>query len=115
MGVPFFSHGWTGVPDRNRGLFQPATGGAPGSLRERFRGLQGAEGEAGPVPVYRDHRAGFAWIFDGSTFWTYDDPFEMWRKARYADSRGLGGVMIWSLDGDTAQGELISALRQGLR
>jgi chitinase len=64
--------------------------------------------------VYRDEKAGHAWIFDGTTFWTYDDPTEMRRKARYINDRGLGGAMIWSLDGDTATGELISALHNSL-
>jgi chitinase len=65
--------------------------------------------------VYRDNRAGFAWIFDGTTFWTWDDPVEMARKAQYIDRRDLGGAMIWSLDGDTTNGELISALHRNLR
>ena len=64
--------------------------------------------------VYRDNRAGFAWLFDGTTFWTWDDPIEMTRKAHYINDRGLGGAMIWSLDSDTTTGELITALHRGL-
>jgi chitinase len=64
--------------------------------------------------VHRDTKAGFAWLFDGTTFWTWDDPTEMKRKAEYISDRRLGGAMIWSLDGDTANGELISALHGNL-
>jgi chitinase len=39
----------------------------------------------------------------------------MKRKAQYISKRDLGGAMIWSLDGDTANGELISALHRNLR
>jgi chitinase len=38
----------------------------------------------------------------------------MKRKGRYVAERRLGGAMIWSLDGDTADGELIKALTSGL-
>ena len=55
-----------------------------------------------------------AWLFDGNTFWTWDDPLEMVRKALFIRSQHLGGAMIWSLDGDTTQGDLISALHLGL-
>jgi chitinase len=39
----------------------------------------------------------------------------MKRKARFINSRRLGGAMIWSLDGDTADGELIKALDGALK
>jgi chitinase len=115
MGVPFYSHGWTGVRDENGGLFQPATAAAPGTFEAGTEDYKVLKAQLSSYTLYRDNQAGFAWIFDGTTFWTYDDPIEMKRKARYADGRGLGGVMIWSLDADTSQGELIAALRAGLR
>ncbi|TCO61023.1 glycoside hydrolase family 18 protein [Actinocrispum wychmicini] len=117
MGVPFYSHGWTGVTNKNAGLFQPSTGPAPATFEagtEDYKALKDLV-TAGKFKVYRDERSGHAWIFDGSTFWTYDDPVEMKRKARFITDRRLGGAMIWSLDGDTANGELISALHNGLR
>ena len=39
--------------------------------------LTGADG----FTVYRDLRAGHAWLFDGTTFWTYDDPAVVLQKA----------------------------------
>ncbi|HEU5472344.1 MAG TPA: glycoside hydrolase family 18 protein [Actinophytocola sp.] len=114
LGVPFFSRGWTGVPEANDGMFQPATGPAPGSLEAGVEDYRFLKPRLAEFTVHRDNRAGHAWLFDGTTLWTWDDPVEMTRKARYARDRGLGGVMIWSLDGDTASGELISALHRGL-
>jgi chitinase len=116
LGVPFYGHGWTGVTNQNHGLFQPSTGPAPSRFdagTEDYKALKDLV-TAGTYKVYRDNAAGHAWIFDGNTFWTYDDPIEMRRKARYINDRGLGGAMIWSLDGDTTNGELISALHDGL-
>ncbi|QGN34418.1 hypothetical protein GJV80_18135 [Microlunatus sp. Gsoil 973] len=45
------------------------------------------------------------WIFDGTTFWTYDDPAEIATQGRNANARGLGGVMTWSMDGATPRRE----------
>ncbi|MEU5691136.1 glycoside hydrolase family 18 protein [Actinosynnema sp. NPDC020468] len=114
LGVPFFSRGWTGVTNKDNGIFQPATGPAPAKYEAGYEDYKNLKAKLGTYKVYRDQKAGFAWIFDGSTLWTWDDPVELKRKARYVVDRGLGGAMIWSLDGDTADGELISALRSGL-
>jgi chitinase len=114
MGVPFFSHGWTGVNPANFGLFQPSTGPAPATFEAGTEDYKALKAKQSQFTLYRDNRAGFAWLFDGTTFWTYDDPLEMVRKALYIRSKGLGGAMIWSLDGDTPQGDLINALHLGL-
>jgi chitinase len=115
MGVPFYSRGWTGVTNQNNGLFQPATGPAPATYEAGYEDYRLLKAKLGGFTVYRDTKAGFAWLFDGTTFWTWDDPTEMKRKAEYISDRRLGGAMIWSLDGDTANGELISALQSNLR
>lgn len=36
-------------------------------------------------------------------------------KTRYIREHGLGGAMFWSLDADTADGELMTAVDRGLR
>jgi chitinase len=114
MGVPFYSHGWTGVTNENHGLFQPATGAAPSTFDPGTEDYRYLKANLANFTVYRDNKAGFAWLFDGTTFWTWDDPLEMKRKAQYISARNLGGAMIWSLDGDTSTGELITALHHNL-
>jgi len=115
MGVPFYSRGWTGVTNQNNGLFQPATGPAPATYEAGYEDYRLLKAKLSSFTVHRDTQAGFAWLFDGTTFWTWDDPVEMKRKAQYISDRQLGGAMIWSLDGDTQNGELISALHRNLR
>jgi chitinase len=115
MGVPFYSRGWTGVTNQNNGLFQPATGPAPATYEAGYEDYRLLKAKLSSFTVHRDPQAGFAWLFDGTTFWTWDDPVEMKRKAQYISDRQLGGAMIWSLDGDTQNGELISALHRNLR
>ena len=63
---------------------------------------------------YEDPTAGAAWLFDGTTFWTFDDPPIMTAKARYAVQKHLGGIMFWELSGDTPDGELVRAIANGM-
>lgn len=117
LGVPFYGQGWTGVPDGGTaGLFQPSTGPAPATWQagnEDYHALK-ALAASGTYTVHRDTRNGFAWLYDGTNFWTYDDPQVLAAKTAYIRDAHLGGAMAWSLDGDTADGELISALHRGL-
>jgi chitinase len=116
VGVPFYGRGWTGVPNVNHGLFQTAAGPAAGSAEEGYEDYRNLVKltEQG-FTVYRDEQAGFAWIYDGTTFWTYDDPSVLARKMRYIKQNGLGGAMVWSLDADDDDGTLMKALYRGLR
>jgi chitinase len=116
VGAPFYSRGWTGVADQNDGLFQPAAGPAAGTWEagsEDYKVLQ-ARLAAGETTRYWDDAAKAAWLFDGNDFWTYDDPQTFCYKTSYIRHNKLRGVMFWELSGDTADGELISAIDLGL-
>jgi chitinase len=118
LGVPFYGRGWTGVEPGpgGDGLFQSATGPAPGSYEagiEDWKVLKGLPGTGG-YELYRDDALGTAWLYDGSTFWTYDDEVSMAQKTDWAQDQGLGGVMIWSVDGDDAEGSLMAAIDAAL-
>jgi chitinase len=117
VGVPFYSYGWTDLDSTaNHGLFQTAHALPPGSAvagQEDYRNLKALPGQG--FKVYRDRRAGFSWLFDGKTFWTYDDPTVMSWKTDYIRDQHLGGAMAWSLDADDAQGSLMATLACGLR
>ncbi|RJQ79211.1 glycoside hydrolase family 18 protein [Pseudonocardiaceae bacterium YIM PH 21723] len=119
VGLPFYGRGWTGVPagPSGNGLFQTSTACAniPGSTEcgyGNYKLLKPLLNQG--YKLYRDEQAGFAWLYNGTNFITYDDPTEIKRKAAYIKAQGLGGGMIWSLDGDTTTGELITALQSGL-
>jgi chitinase len=115
VGVPFYSRGWTGVATANHGLYQTASGPAPGTWEAGVDDYKVAKGLLGSgFTRYEDGEAGAAWLFDGTTFWTYDDPSVMSAKARYVNDNKLGGIMFWELSGDTADGELIRAIAGGL-
>lgn len=116
VGMPFYGQGWTGVSGGGDGMGQPAAGPAPATWAagyEDYKALKNLAG-SGAYKVYRDRRGGHAWLFDGSTLWTYDDPQVLRAKTEYVRENGLGGAMFWSLDADTADGELITAVDRGL-
>jgi chitinase len=113
--VPFYGRGWTGVTNANNGLNQPAQGPAPGDFPEEpgvraYKNLK----QLG-YPAFRHPEAQAYWIFNGSTFWSFDDPISLTNKANYVKTQGLGGMMFWNLTDDTVNGELINAISNGLR
>lgn len=113
VGIPYYGRGWTGVEGGGDGLRQPAAGAAPATWEagyEDYKVLAEAEG----YTLHRSWREGHAWLFDGTTFWTYDDPLVVLQKSLYIRFHGLGGAMVWSLDGDTADGTLTRTIYFGL-
>jgi chitinase len=115
VGIPYYGQGWTGVSGGGDGLFQPATGAAPGTWaagNEDYKVLKNLPSQG--FTVHRDIRAGFAWLFDGTTFWTYDDPATVLQKSLYIRLQGLGGAMVWELSGDDANGTLTKTIHIGL-
>lgn len=115
VGVPFYSRGWTGVAPANNGLYQAAAGAAPGTWEAGVDDYEVAKQRlSSGFTRYEDNAAGAAWLFDGTTFWTFDDPAVMAAKAAYVRANRLGGIMFWELSGDTPDGELIDAIAGGL-
>ncbi len=58
--------------------------------------------------------AGTAYGLCGGQWWSYDTPGTIGGKMGYARTNGLGGAFFWELSGDTTNGELITAMRNGL-
>ncbi|MFD6417116.1 glycoside hydrolase family 18 protein [Streptomyces sp. NPDC060194] len=116
VGVPFYGQGWTGVSGGGDGLGQPATGPAPARYAAGYEDYEELKklADSGTYKVHRDLLGGHAWLFDGNTLWTYDDPIVLRTKAAYIKGLKLGGAMIWSLDADTPDGELVKSLHKGL-
>jgi chitinase len=116
LGIPYYGRGWAGVTGGRHGLFGASTGAAPATFEagyEDYRVLKTKAGQNG-FQVHRDLRAGTAWLYDGSTFWTYDDPAVLLQKALYIRSQRLRGAMVWSLDGDDDRATLTRTLHAGL-
>jgi chitinase len=110
VGVPAYGRGWTNVPNANNGLYQNGSA-ATGTYEAGIEDYDVLKNR--PGTVYRDTTNGAMYKYDGTTFWSYDDPTLIQSKGQYVKSLGLGGLMIWSLDGD--DGSLVSAMQTGLQ
>lgn len=53
------------------------------------------------------------WVFNPNTkaFISYDDPQSLKVKVAYAASKGMAGAMVWSLNMDSSNNELLTVLR----
>jgi len=111
LGMPFYGHGWRAAAV-DKGLCVTA-GGVPRGTYEK--GIEDYEVLAAkPRERFHDEFTGTHWDFDGSQFWSYDDPVSAGWKADYANCRGLRGVMFWELSGDDPYATLLDALHQRL-
>ncbi|MFD5245185.1 glycoside hydrolase family 18 protein [Amycolatopsis sp. NPDC058340] len=103
LGIGFYGRGWTGVTQEAPGgtATGPAAGTEPGI--QDYKVLKTTCPATGTV-------AGTAYAKCGSDWWSYDTPATIGGKVAYAKDQGLGGAFFWELSGDTADGELITAL-----
>ncbi|MFC6020489.1 glycosyl hydrolase family 18 protein [Plantactinospora solaniradicis] len=109
LGIGFYGRGWTGVTQATPG--GTATGAAPGTYEagiEDYKVLKNTCPVTGTI-------AGTAYAKCGNNWWSYDTPSTIGGKMSYAKGQGLGGSFFWELSGDTTNGELITAISNGLR
>jgi chitinase len=104
MGIPFYAYEWDRVKAENHGLFQK---GKKVKEDQPYRYIQTI---ADKFEQFRDEKSLAPWLYDGTTFWTYEDAESIRRKMEYGRSQKLGGVMVWELSGDSDNGELLKTI-----
>jgi chitinase len=109
LGVPFYGYSWNSVGEENHGLFQP------GESVHEDRPYRYIQTLIASSTVYRDPAAQAPWLYDGDTFWTYEDPVSARFKSEYAQKHDMGGVMVWELGEDSSDAQLLKAVSTGLR
>ncbi|MFD9464418.1 glycosyl hydrolase family 18 protein [Streptomyces sp. NPDC060027] len=108
VGIGFYGRGWTGVTQDAPG--GTATGPAPGTYEpgnEDYKVLKTSCPVTGTI-------AGTAYAHCGSNWWSYDTPTTIGTKMAWAKTQGLRGAFFWEFSGDTSNGELVSAINNGL-
>ncbi|BCJ63417.1 glycosyl hydrolase family 18 protein [Polymorphospora rubra] len=108
LGVGFYGRGWTGVTQTTPG--GTATGPAPGTYEQGIEDYKVLKNTCPATATI----AGTAYAKCGSNWWSYDTPSTITGKMTYSKNQGLGGAFFWELSGDTSNGELITAIRNGL-
>ncbi|MFG2682703.1 glycosyl hydrolase family 18 protein [Streptomyces sp. NPDC048392] len=109
LGIGFYGRGWTGVTQSAPG--GTATGPATGTYEagiEDYKVLRNSCPATGTV-------AGTAYAHCGTDWWSYDTPATVRSKMDWAQQQKLGGAFFWEFSGDTANGELVSAIDGGLK
>ncbi|MBS4030938.1 MAG: SH3 domain-containing protein [Clostridiales bacterium] len=96
MGVPFYGRRYDGVTNANRGLYQLFSGGSPVSYADINANFLNRNG----FVRYFHSEAMVPWLFNGSTFISYEDEHSMRLKAEYIRNNGLAGAMMWELSHD---------------
>ncbi len=93
MGAAFYSRKWDNIQDRNHGLLQICKNG--GGYGPRYDTLAAEYINKNGYVRYWDDEAKAPWLFNGSTFLSYDDPESLTAKAEYVIREGYGGIFYW--------------------
>ncbi|MFI5753879.1 glycosyl hydrolase family 18 protein [Streptomyces sp. NPDC051569] len=108
LGIGFYGRGWTGVTQDAPG--GTATGAAPGTYEAGIEDYKILKNTCPPTGTI----AGTSYAHCGTNWWSYDTPATVTSKMSWANQQGLGGAFFWDFTGDTASGELVTALSGGL-
>ncbi len=92
IGIAFYSHIFYEVRNENNGLLQPAasSGFGPG-----FGGITPEYIRENGFTEYWDSDAEASYLWNGSTFLSFESERAVRRKCEYAKQQGLYGVMYW--------------------
>jgi len=141
MGLPLYGAGWTGVPNKNHGLYQNSTGPSPvlwangtGPCPDLSGNTAGCDTLLTPALAtystlsnltangytsYYDPKRVAVSLYDptAGTFYTFDDPSVALLKMLYIEVKvpgGLGGAYVWALKDDDASGTMVKTMAAGL-
>lgn len=93
IGAAFYSRMWKDVPDKNNGLHQMTVGS--GGYGPDFSQLAANYINVNGFTRFWDDEAKAPYLFDGSTFITYEDEESIQNKCEYVSREELGGIMFW--------------------
>lgn len=116
LGIPAYSYGWKdvkikkGSPD---GLF---ASGKPIDIDKTdlsYKQIKRSYLNKNGYKRYFDSKAKAAYLYNGDTFISYEDPEAVQEKIRYIKSKNLGGAMLWQYAQDAEDG-LVQLLSEHL-
>ncbi|MCX7772110.1 MAG: glycosyl hydrolase family 18 protein, partial [Clostridia bacterium] len=110
MGVPFYGYKYSLTTTGNNGLYQTYSSGSSVSYATIAANYLNAAGYV----RYFHSQSMVPWLFNGSTFMSYEDTQSIGYKAQYIKTKGLAGGMMWELSQDPNR-VLLTALYQGLQ
>ncbi|MCR8641128.1 glycoside hydrolase family 18 protein [Paenibacillus sp. N1-5-1-14] len=112
VGAAFYSRMWNQVPDRNNGLHQMA--GTTGGYGPEYSTLVAEYINKNGYVRHWDDEAKAPYLFNGSSFISYDDEQSFAHKCSYIKEHQLGGMMFWEYGCDDTL-QLLNAMYEGLK
>ncbi|EFU43664.1 Chitinase [Paenibacillus vortex V453] len=109
IGAAFYSRRWKDVPDVNNGYLQIAP--SSGGYGPTYTQLTADYFNNPQFKRFWDDEAKAPYLFDGSSFITYDDPESLTHKCKYIQDQGLAGIMFWEYSCDTTHSLLDAMYR----
>ncbi len=114
LGLPFYGRGWADVTDKDRGLYQPATG--KHSFISHDKLAADYIGKNGFVRYWdAEAKAPYLWNADTHTFITYEDEESLAPKIAYVKAKKLAGIMFWEYIYDLKEDKLLNKVDHDLR
>ncbi len=110
LGVPFYGYLFSLVPNVNNGLYQTYGGANSISYQAIVNNYLNKPG----FTRFFHSQSLTPWLFNGSTFITYEDSQSIGYKTDYIKSKNLAGAMIWELSQDP-NGVLLNTLYNGIK
>lgn len=111
MGAAFYSRKWESVQDRNHGFLQISKNG--GGYGPSYGELTQEYIQQNGYTRYWDEEAKAPWLFNGSTFLSYDDEESIRCKCKYVKDNGYGGIFYWEHSCDPS-GRLLAIMSEAL-
>ena len=112
IGAAFYARHWDGVPDVNLGMLQQAQ--TIGQGGPDYSDLVKSYINCNGFTRYWDEFARAPYLFNGSTFISYEDPDSLRAKCEYLQQKGLLGIMYWEHGCDSTH-TLLKAISEALR
>ncbi|MGO4545819.1 glycoside hydrolase family 18 protein [Paenibacillus sp. 2TAB23] len=112
IGAAFYSRKWQGVPNHANGLHQMA--GGTGGYGPDFTALAAEYIDKNGYVRYWDDEAKAPYLFNGTSFISYEDEQSLQHKCEYVKAKELAGVMFWEYSCDETH-RLLDAIYKGLK
>ena len=110
MGVPFYGHRYSNVKGGGTGIHKTYSGYKTVSYDQVVSQYL----STGKYTRYYGAAGRTPWIFNGSTFITYEDARSLKEKMAYITKNGLAGCGIWELS-ENVDGTLLKTVRANLK
>jgi chitinase len=115
VGGALYGRAFRGVNRDRNGLFQKFDSKSKEPSGIPFHKIKSLKGDG--WERHWNKQARVPWLFNSKQrVWiAYDDPQSLTEKAKYIQSKKLGGMMLWSLSSDDKQHTLVNAVYNVLK